>query len=245
MLKPIIRILILFTIFFTITIFAKNDVSIFHQQGYFDEETIPGESYYFAVPVSMPSKTNWYFGLGAGISIVPANTDVTSTVFLSPGTGVRTFNTTSGKTVSYGGGIYGGVGTNINKFYIAGELGLNGNFLNKDFLVKNNATMSVKQPIAASLDVIPGYLINNGKLLFYGRFGLGSGLVKAKIEDYNYSSNNLKFGLRAGFGIEYRVSDNFGFRTEYLYINYQKIADEYGFGGLIFHQVNLGLSFYM
>jgi len=94
-----------------------------------------------------------------------------------------------------------------------------------DKAINHDLKMTVTQPITATLDIIPGYFLNEKRnVLFYGRFGVGTNWLKFDLTDnfgpgnnVSTSANRIRFGYRLGFGIEYFMNENYGLRLEYVY----------------------------
>jgi len=248
MLKPIIKSLLITTLIVS-PVFADEELSTFNQQGDISGPEPKGEESYFAMP-AMVSKTNkaWYLGMNLGAGLTTLKPEVTDN-----GVSIIAADAQSKNAINYGGGIYGGVGTNFSHFYIGSELSLALNMLSKDITTTTSTTkMTVKQPILVGFDIIPGYLTQAGNL-FYGRLGVGSSLVKLKLADsgsaFNSTTNKINFGWRAGLGAEFFMSDTFSLRTEYIYSRYNKVSGKdntnrytYKLGNIGAHQVSLGLA---
>lgn len=195
-----------------------------------------------------------YLGISVGFGVIPFTTKNTL--------GTTAGDLQTGRAVSYSGGVYSGCGTNFDHFYLGAEFGAIYDFLNRTTTVtiskagSNHATqLTIKRPITVGLDLVPGYITSDRDLLFYGRLGLGASWVNMDFSGVTYSiSDNhheVGLGLRAGFGIEYFMSDNFGLRIEYIYSRHGSIEGGCVKGGNAYsyhldatktHQVNLGLS---
>lgn len=254
MLKPIIKSFFI-AAFIISPVFAHNDAqSSFHQQELTDSAPI-GEESYFATLSPMESKSGGYFGLNLGALMSTLKTEIEITK-----AGLVNSKSQNKSVIGYTFGLYDGYGVNINHFYIGAELGAGYNSSNKSFTdVVNgcNTELSVKQPIVMSLDLIPGYMTYNRKVLFYGRLGLGGSYFKLKFSDttdpsnvVGNTTNKITFGMRAGVGIEYFMGDYFSIRTEYVYTEYNKVKGlfdgankyEYRINSSGSNQLNLGLS---
>jgi len=122
----------------------------------------------------------------------------------------------------------------------------------KDVVNTYSTELSVKQPIAAYLDFMPGYINYARDLLFYGRIGIGTGYFKLKFTNVTNNTSNscekISLGWRAGLGMEYFMSDTFSLRAEYVYARYNKVSktyednNEYKLNSSGAHQINLGVS---
>lgn len=232
----------------TTTVFADEELSVFHRQGDIDYPEPKSESSYFAEVAPRPEKTSTYFGMNLGLGIISIEPKITL-----DGTSIITDVNEKSRAVNYGLGFYSGVGTNFDNFYLGGELSLALNLLNKK-ITAGTVEMSVKQPIVMGLDIIPGYLTQSGRHLFYGRLGIGSSLLKVNLKDssstFDNSTNRINFALRAGFGVEFLKSDLVSLRTEYVYTKYNSISDngttpmpyDYKLNGLSAHLINLGVA---
>jgi opacity protein-like surface antigen len=240
--------------------FAGDILSTFNQQGDVDYPTPFGQEEYFAKQVPMLSRPSGYFGVDFGPNLTSLASDVKVNNIPS--------QVKRKDVISYGIGAYGGYGTNFSHLYLGAELYWYYNFLDKKIpnivppvVGGYKVEVKVNQPLAVGIDIIPGYLTESKKVLFYGRLGLGVSFIKLKFTDITDTTvinppsdkiNKFVFGLRAGTGMEYFVSDNFSLRTEYTYVGYNKVSGDdktvdgtsysYKLGGTGSHQIKLGLS---
>lgn len=229
--------------------FADEPLSTFNQQSDLDYPEPLGEENYFATATLQPPAGLYrYIGINGGMDINLLK------VKLSNPTTTSSLNETP---FSYNWGIYGGLCTSYKFFYIAAELSANYNTLSKKLSATSlNQTDEVltKHSFGAAFDLIPGYLNEQRDFLFYGRFGVGTGLFKIRInDDPNSETRKFASGLRAGLGMEYFMSDSFSMRLEYVFNNYGNIKktyqptnstvnNSYELSPLNTHQVNLGLT---
>lgn len=251
-----IRCLLIFSLILP-AVFADDEPSVFEQQGGVEYSMPDSEKNYLAELAPFKHEISSYLGINAilGLSIFKPEVAVTN------GSGVISSSFTNKKALNYGGGVYGGVGTNFNHFYIGTELSL-GSAIPKNIKVsatvnKENISLVVKQSMVAGFDIIPGYLTPSRDILFYGRFGVGSSLYRLNFSDTTNSggvgnnTNKIVFGLRAGLGMEFLINDWFGVRAEYVYNKYRNPSSSYNFNGVnysykatssSFQQVNLGVA---
>jgi opacity protein-like surface antigen len=191
----------------------------------------------------MPGESSKYFGINVGME----QTAVKPIVNQSSSNGDRDI-------LNYNFGLFGGYGRNFRHLYLGAELGAAYTTLNRNINIGANRVISVKQPLAISLDFIPGYLLRSKDLLFYGKVGLGMRLVSLKLQLPNVSdkTSKLQLGLRAGGGIEYFFTKNFSMRLEYLYSKYGKFGNSFESSGVAYdyslkatsgHQIKLGMKF--
>ncbi|CAL7962332.1 hypothetical protein GAMM_30001 [Gammaproteobacteria bacterium] len=102
---------------------------------------------------------------------------------------------------------------------------------------------------------MPGYITLQKDFLFYGRIGLATSLFNIRINnDPDSSVNKFLIGWRAGFGMEYFISEAFSTRFEYVFTNYNNINQTYvsndNYGSIYSYkvtsphtqQINLGLT---
>lgn len=240
---------------FVPAVFADDDsLSAFHTQGDLSYPEPIGESAYFATKAPMPSKSSGYFGLNFGSGFAFFKPDITVT---KTSTGVSKHQAYDKSAIDYHLGLFGGYGVNLSHFYIGGELSLDGSLLRRTIEGTINGSsmkLSIKRPINAGFDIIPGYLTSSRNILFYGRLGVGGGLFNFKLVDNTnkaeVSNNKVIFALRGGVGMEYFMSDTFGLRVEYVYTRYNKFANthtaankyRYDLDNTSAHRINLGLS---
>jgi len=203
---------------------ADNTLSPFDKQG--DNLKYPkpnAEENFFATRAPIPVTLRSYFGLSLGADF----STLKSVVSVTPNsTGITSQNS---PFVSYGANIYGGLGTNFDKFYIGVELSGGCNTLNRSITTDNkNAIITFKQPVSAGFDLMPGYITSQKDFLFYGRLGVGAGLFNIRINhDAASAVNKFLAALRAGLGVEYFISDTFSARLEYIFTDYGKINQNY------------------
>jgi len=179
MLKPTFRTLFV-ALFLISPVFADDTLSAFHQQDDFSYEEPMSEQSYFATLAPLPSRTSGYFCLNIAGGLFPLKSHV-SINSSSPDS-----DSEKKDTLGLSTGIFLGYGTNIDRFYLATELSINYNFLSKTIDNETDSHLTklrVRQPIVASLDIIPGYLNSTREILFYGRFGLATSLFKLHFQD--------------------------------------------------------------
>src|SRR3990172_7016820 len=254
MLKSIIKSLLIAMLVVS-PVFADEELSVFNKKGGVIYPKPNKEESFFAPAAPRASSTQGYIGMNIGPGLTRIKPEITK-----DGISVIDANNKKKNAINYGAGIYGGVGTNFNHFYIGSEMSLALNILNKNIIPANNTIkMSIKQPIVVGLDIIPGYLTQARDMLFYGRLGVGSSLFNLGLTDTSNNVDNttskINFGIRAGFGVEFFMTDSFSLRTEYVYAKYRDISDAcssnpdgsgkpytYKLSGPGVHQVNFGLA---
>lgn len=252
MLKQIIKSLLLMVLFVS-NVYADDILGSFNQQGDVDYPEPNAQENYLAVRAPMASEVSKYFGAQLAVGTASLKPEITVTKL-----GVaKTDDSQSKSATNYGGGIYGGIGTNLSHFYIGSELSLSMNAFSKSItsnVNSSNIELTVKQPFVFGVDIIPGYLNYARDVLLYGRLGVGAGWYKLKFTDtvgsVSKSANKLDLGIRAGLGADFFISDSFGIRTEYLYTRYSNISEDiiktnkysYKINSPGAHQINLGLT---
>ena len=102
--------------------------------------------------------------------------------------------------------------------------------------------MQTKQGINGSLRGRLGYDLNPA--LVYGTAGIAATNLQSK--DAKSEDNKTAYGLTAGAGIEFKITDSVTARTEYRYTNYSNETFNLKSGavdrGLDEHAVKLGLG---
>lgn len=219
---------------------------------------------YVATTAPLPEEPNHYIGLQVGgmYSQLKFTNSVTAAGFTQAGN-------TSKNIGSLTGGLFGGYGLNFDHFYIGGEASVNYNSLSKSTSLalqtpafSPNTKITVKQPVIATIDLIPGYLTRPCGTLIYGRIGAAGSFAQVKLNadsgDPNNpisdTSNNFVGGFRVGTGLDFYVVDWFSVRTDYVYSSYAKIKNTfkaknvpltYDYGVTpTSHQVTLGFNFH-
>lgn len=185
---------------------------------------------YYALRAPLTSQSFYYFGLGAGVDVHSLKYTLTAT--LPPYSGVADDTV---YPLSFHPGIYGGIGKNYDHFYLGLEALVNYNFLYRrpNFNLQTpffapNSFLSIRENISAGLDLMPGYLTESKKFLFYGRLGGAVGNYNAKLtansgdpnNPFSKTVNQLCTGIRAGLGMEYYMEETFSLRLEYVYTVY-------------------------
>lgn len=211
-------------------VFADT-LSTFEQEGLTQYPLPDTEGDYYATLSPIESKVTCYAGVNllAGLASYKIENKLTTVG------GNSLSKSTTDNTSNFAGGGYFGLGTNIQHLYIGTELSLGTNFIKKstkDIVAGYNVSLSVKQLVIAGLDFIPGYLNQSRDILLYGRLGIGASQYQLEFTDIdNKIDSNTKemaFGLRAGFGIEYFMSDTISMRAEYLYSQYNNSSGSCG-----------------
>ena len=202
------------------TAFAEKTLAPFNLHGTDINNPKPNtEESYFATRAPMPSEIRRYLGINAGLNYTTLKPKITKNTINDSISNAYVFGFTAG--------AYGGLGTNLDHFYIGAEL--NGSYNSLDRKINSpttNINIAVTQPIVAGLDIIPGYLTQNRDLLLYGRFGMAASLFKFKPNN-NSDTKKIALGWRAGLGMEYFMNETFSARIEYVFNNYCNIKKNY------------------
>lgn len=169
-----------------------------------------------------------YLGAGLGESFV-AN-ELTTTSYSSG----LTVNSDGDENNTIGNLFIGYGSTSDSGFFLGGELGTNfpGRTVNMDgianaafspFVVSNRLTITDY----VTLDLLPGYAINNG-ILLYGRAGFSYGQLRYKQvlnnSAFSIETDNNTWGGRIGLGTTIAFSPNFGMALDYYYSAYQEMT---------------------
>lgn len=225
---------------------ADESLNAYNLQGDVVHAQLKAEESFFATRAPMPSESRGYFGLNLG-----ASTDSLKPKITKDANGPETV---SKQAIGYAGGLYGGYGKNFDHFYIGAELSGGYNMLNRNIhMTTFSSKVSVAQPLAVAIDLMPGYMNQQRDFLLYCRLGVGAGLFKFKLDDDSDSSaKQIAFSVRAGLGMEYFFVPAFSMRVEYLLNNYGGIkknyisssgtAYSYEFSSPRVQQVNLGFT---
>jgi opacity protein-like surface antigen len=221
---------------------------------------------YIATQAPVAPISNAYIGLLLGADL----TQIKFTTISSLDPGIP--NYTANKASVFGsGGIYGGYGTNFNNFYLAGEASVTYNypayknttvFSSTGLLGSPTIALSSRMPVTGSLDVLPGYITDNQKVIFFARLGgtLSCSELKLNITNPGANGNSsnastkVLSGLRVGAGIEYFTADYFSIRMDYIYSVYGSfsVTNTGGALGVPYtykmkptnNQVNFGFAFH-
>ncbi|MEI8055381.1 MAG: outer membrane beta-barrel protein [bacterium] len=214
-----------------------DTLSSFNRQGNSLEQPKPNaEENFFATRAPIEATLRRYFGVSLGSSFVTLKPTITATSSANTSgqqpPDSQSLDPSTPK-LSWGANLYGGCGANIDHFYIGAELSGGYNTLKYDqstnnFKYNNNTTITFKQPLNLGLDFMPGYITPQKDFLFYGRIGLAAGLFNIRINNsINSSINKFLLGWRAGFGMEYFISETFSTRFDYVFTNYNNMNNTY------------------
>lgn len=231
--------------------------------GAFNQQILPAPTptpvqKYVAERSPVPSSVNRYLGLNLTVGLGTLKYSIN----------VRPIDDTidtegNNNFFDYGGGIFGGLGTNFDHFYFGVEALGGLDFVNKDLgnLADNQTILNVQRDFTGGFDLLPGYISTDKTTLLYGRFGAAISSFTCKLNalpDDPFLSTTKNFsttesGWRAGLGIEYFSEEFLSFRLEYVYSQFNKISNSMlGKDGNTyshdltptFHQVNLGVNFH-
>lgn len=221
---------------------AQDYLGVFYEQK--SEDNFPHKKEnYFATLAPMPKETSGYLGLSLGLgktsNQVQAKIDD------------QTDKQDDNHLFSYHPGIFLGYGKNFQHLYWGLETGLEYNTKHSSkykFKANTNSeeievNLETKQPVSMFIDLIPGYLLRNRDMLFYGRIGLGISLFDLSFSRNQITTNNTQnvsgeakkfnFGLRLGAGVKYFISRIFALSLEYTHNQYLKtersFEDNYNF----------------
>jgi len=188
----------------------------------------------FCAVTAMPG---WADGLYAGFGVGRDTADFgvkhtitkTDTFF---DTSISKTDTENAAGNGYLGSIFAGYGVSFNKFYLAGELGVQtssleyNNSLTNSYGNTQKTTISIDYNLSAS--ILPGYKVSDNTLI-YGRVGYvyGDFDINNKFIDTNGNSfttwdkgRGLN-GIRYGVGIQTKTYKKLDLRLEYNHIVYQ------------------------
>lgn len=194
--------------------------------------------------VSSPSWADgFYAGVGVGRDAGEFGTKFTTTetdTFYNISTTQTASDNNAG--TGYLGSVFAGYGMSFNRFYLAGELGVQASSLEYENSATDGFGDNVKNSYSinhnASLSVLPGYKITDNALI-YGRLGYvhGNFDMKSSLTDFNGNTisadKNVGLdGIRYGLGIQNNFNKNFGLRLEYNHITYAdyKLSSTYQSG---------------
>jgi len=212
-------------------VYDDDTLSTFNKQG--DDLKYPKpntEESFFATRAPMEVTLRRYFGLSLGANFASLKPNI-SRIRSSGSLDSQSLSPNTPK-LSWGANLYGGCGTNFDHFYIGAELSGGYNTLKYNQTTTKFAlpqdTITFKQPLNLGLDFTPGYITSQKDFLFYGRLGLATSLFNMRINNHDKSAvNKFVFGWRAGFGMEYFISEAFSTRLEYIFTNYNNINQTY------------------
>jgi opacity protein-like surface antigen len=141
-------------------------------------------------------------------------------------------------------GLFAGYGKMLTKhFYLGAEVEYDrsGNKLEHDHI--GDLYFSIKQTDSLALSIRPGYLLDNGALL-YGRLGYAkttfANTVRA-VDDvtsiaYTVNDDKSMDGFRLGLGNDIPMGNNLFLRMDYAYTDYKKYSiPVYNSGGTLIH----------
>lgn len=136
-----------------------------------------------------------------------------------------------------GAGLYGGYNMQDGQIVYGAEADVNYSGISK-----SQAGVQTKQGINGSLRGRVGYDLNPA--LIYGTAGIAATNLKSK--DATSEDNKTTYGLTAGAGIEFKITDSVTARTEYRFTNYGNQTFDLKSGavdrGLDEHAVKVGLG---
>lgn len=128
-------------------------------------------------------------------------------------------------------GLFAGYGLLFNKHYYLGleaEYDHGSDKITHDHV--NDSYFSIEQADNLAITLRPGYVVNNGSLL-YGRLGYASTTFENAVRvlddsvvpgvTYSVNQNEKVSGVKLGMGTDIPVSDNFFMRMDYAYTDYK------------------------
>lgn len=221
------------------TAMAAQEPTAFNEQdvNYTEPASIDN---YIATQAPIPTKLNVYLGLQIGADLANLkfkNNPNVNTIIPNYSDSEFKF---SGHT-----GLFGGLGKNFGNFYLGGEAGINYSPIyknatmfptNSKTITQSSVSLSYRQSVTGSLDLIPGYLTDSQAWLFYVRGGLAMNYSALKLiasssshPDAAFNDNTYQFssGFRAGLGFEYFPNESFSVRTEYVYNIYSTFSSHH------------------
>lgn len=225
--KKISRLSVISALLLTSTTFAAH--ADYKAEHYKDEQLMP-----VAVPVISPVglKDGFYAGVGLGYdsyklrqSLSLAD-DVGGTISFNPQISVKGWN----------GSLFGGYGQYYDRFYIAGEVFVNGSNANANYAISSTTDLfktGIDVRSSYGVSILPGIKVNNFALL-YARLGFVRTQFKTQEHDAttavvkNSSVTNWGNGVNYGVGLETAVYPCVSVRSEYTYTTYGSFTSRAG-----------------
>jgi len=131
---------------------------------------------------------------------------------------------------SLNGGLFGGYEFHFSgKFFLAGEVNINGYGIDASYRNNNLGSLHYEENYTYGLDILPGFFISqDAKLFLIGGVQAGSFKFKNEYAGYNFTKDRTLGAWDYGLGTDLILTDSFTLRLDYKYIDFNSTHITYG-----------------